>query len=104
MKAHRVRSGNRRGGSASQMSHPKPNPTQQPYKTRRTPPIVRILQYPRRSGVIGGRHTAERNPDAHRSVANATASDANSKAVLRQVVAGSYESAGRQRQEFLAAR
>src|ERR1700745_4018050 len=35
----------KRGGPASQRSHPKPSPTPQPYKSWRTPPIVRILQY-----------------------------------------------------------
>src|SRR5579862_766263 len=38
-------SSKKRGGPASQRSHPKPSPTQQPYKSWRTPPIVRILQY-----------------------------------------------------------
>src|ERR1700740_3544263 len=45
--AHRVRAQTRGVAPASQRSHPKPSLTQQPYKRRRTPPIVRILQYPR---------------------------------------------------------
>jgi hypothetical protein len=48
--AHRVRAANKRGGPASQRSHPKARPAQQPYKRWRTPPIVRILQY--HSGVV----------------------------------------------------
>ena len=82
MKAQRVRAQTRRVAPASQRSHPKPSPTRQPYKRWRTPPIVRILQYPRRSGVVGGRHnTAARNPTAHGSAASVSvASDAGSKA------------------------
>ena len=45
MKAQPVREQNKRGGPASQRSHPKPSPTLQLYEDWRLTPIVPILQY-----------------------------------------------------------